>query len=95
MSKGKKQKIVLLAFVALFIGAIGLIINFIIKSDILDRIIQFFFFSVAALVSFDIVKDGKPFFSSFYKIAYTLSVVIAAVFIILPFILDIVKVLKG
>lgn len=95
MPKGKKQRTILLAFVALLVGSVGLIINFIVDQVWLNGLIQFFFFLVAAIVSFDIVKDGKSFFTSFYKMSYTISVIVAIVFIFLPFILKVVDLLKS
>lgn len=93
--KSKKQKITLLAFITLLVGAVGLFFNVVFKINILSNIVQFLMFMLASIVGYDIIKDGKPFFSSFYKIAYTLSVIAFAVFIIIPFVNEVIQLVKA
>ncbi|MGI6700932.1 MAG: hypothetical protein ACOX3U_00460 [Christensenellales bacterium] len=97
MSNEPKRSIspvIIIAFAALIFGAVGLILKFI-GIDIFGDIVQLMLFIVAAKMAYPITKDGKKFFKSFYKISYWTSIVVFGVFLVLPWIIDLVKFLKG
>lgn len=81
----KKFNIAMLAYTALLLGAIGLIIKFIFKEDILAMVVNCLLFIVTAIVAYPITKDGKKFFNSFYKISYLVLLIVVAIFIFIPF----------
>lgn len=91
--KSRKAKLSLLAYVALLLGAVGLILRFF-NIALFGSFVDFLMFMLAAIVAYEITKDGKPFFSSFYKISYTVALIVVGVFIILPFAMDIISLIS-
>lgn len=89
----KHQLLVVTAFIALLFGAVGLVLAFF-KVVIFADLVQLLLFIVAAKIAYEITKDGKPFFQSFYKIAYLASIIIFSIFLILPWIIKFIEFVK-
>ena len=95
MAKREKgQGLVLFAFVALFLGGIGLLLQLIFKESIFSLIVSAMFAILAAVIAYPITKDGKDFFKSFYKISYLSSVILFGIVVIGPIVSQIVELAK-